>query len=100
MAPQSKAQVKALAKAESSEAPAKAESAEAPAKAESAEPRPPVAVAAEVKSWAQLVGDKNSQCEPCETYIQDLVASVRERLVILLKSAPAVGGINNSMWSI
>ena len=46
------------------------------------------------KGRAELVADKNSQCEPCENYMKDLVVSVRERLLTLLKSSSAVGGIN------
>ena len=44
------------------------------------------------KGWAELVRDKNSQCDTCETYIKDLMASVRERLPTLLKNV--AGGIN------
>ena len=47
-----------------------------------------------LKAWAELKADTKSPCDPCEIYVELLVASVEERLVILLQGGPAVGGIN------
>ena len=41
-----------------------------------------------------LKADKHSPCDPCEMYVDTLVKTVQERLLIRLKGKPAVGGIN------